>query len=152
MREYSSPLTIELPAGGNLTDDVTARATTSPDAVAFSVRTATGWTDVTAAEFHERLRSQAALPTTSQPTPQAFLDTFSLAFEEGEAVVGVIVGSTLSGTLGSAEAAAALSFACAIVVAQRTKTNERMRQVMAVLMAWHVPVCAGAATTVARRR
>jgi DegV family protein with EDD domain len=62
--------------------------------------------DITATEFHERLRSQVALPTTSQPTPQAFLDTFSLAFEEGEAVVGVLVGSTLSGTLGSAEAAA----------------------------------------------
>jgi DegV family protein with EDD domain len=62
--------------------------------------------DITAGDFHERLRSQAALPTTSQPTPQAFLDTFSLAFEEGEAVVGVLVGSTLSGTLGSAEAAA----------------------------------------------
>jgi DegV family protein with EDD domain len=62
--------------------------------------------DITATEFHERLRSQDALPTTSQPTPQAFLDTFSLAFEEGEAVVGVLVGSTLSGTLGSAEAAA----------------------------------------------
>jgi DegV family protein with EDD domain len=62
--------------------------------------------DITAAEFHERLRSQGALPTTSQPTPQAFLDTFALAFEEGETVVGVLVGSTLSGTLGSAEAAA----------------------------------------------
>ena len=61
--------------------------------------------DITASEFHERLRSQAALPTTSQPTPQAFLDTVSLAFEEGEAVVGVLVGSALSGTLGSAEAA-----------------------------------------------
>jgi len=62
--------------------------------------------DITAEEFHERLRSQGALPTTSQPTPQAFLDTYSLAFEEGEAVVGVLVGSTLSGTLRSAEAAA----------------------------------------------
>jgi DegV family protein with EDD domain len=62
--------------------------------------------DITAEEFHERLRSQAALPTTSQPTPQAFLDTFGLAFEEGESVVGVLVGSGLSGTLGSAEAAA----------------------------------------------
>jgi DegV family protein with EDD domain len=62
--------------------------------------------DITATEFHERLRSQAALPTTSQPTPQAFLDTMSLAFEEGEAVVGVLVGSALSGTLTSAEAAA----------------------------------------------
>lgn len=65
--------------------------------------------DITATEFHERLRSQAALPTTSQPSPQAFLDTYARAFEEGEVVVGVMVSSTLSGTLRSAEAAAGRS-------------------------------------------
>ncbi|MGE0160298.1 MAG: DegV family protein [Gemmatimonadales bacterium] len=63
--------------------------------------------ELTAVDFHERMRSQGALPTTSQPSPQAFLDAISLALEEGEAVVGVLVSSTLSGTLGSAEAAAA---------------------------------------------
>jgi DegV family protein with EDD domain len=65
--------------------------------------------DISAEEFHERLRGQSALPTTSQPSPQAFLDAFARALEEGEAVVGVMVGSTLSGTLRSAEAAAARS-------------------------------------------
>jgi DegV family protein with EDD domain len=63
--------------------------------------------DITAEDFHERLRGQGVLPTTSQPSPQAFLDAFARAFEEGEVVVGVMVGSTLSGTLRSAEAAAA---------------------------------------------
>lgn len=63
--------------------------------------------DITAEEFHERLRGQGVLPTTSQPSPQAFIDTYARAFEEGEVVVGVMVGSTLSGTLRSAEAAAA---------------------------------------------
>ena len=69
MREYSSPLTVELPTGGNLTDDVTTRAATSPDAVAFSVRTGRDWTDVT---FEVRrgatetaARSGAALCTSS---------------------------------------------------------------------------------------
>lgn len=65
--------------------------------------------DLTASEFHERLRTQGALPTTSQPSPQAFLDVYARAFEEGEIVVGVMVSSTLSGTLRSAEAAAARS-------------------------------------------
>ncbi len=65
--------------------------------------------DITATEFHERLRTQGALPTTSQPSPQAFLDAYARAFEEGEVVVGVMVSSTLSGTLRSAEAAAARS-------------------------------------------
>ena len=59
MREYSTPLTVELPTGGNLTDDVTTRAATSPDAVAFSVRTGRDWTDVTAAEFHDQVRRVA---------------------------------------------------------------------------------------------
>jgi hypothetical protein len=63
--------------------------------------------DITASEFHERLRKQGALPTTSQPSPQAFLDAYARAFEEGEQVIAVMVGSTLSGTLRSAEAAAA---------------------------------------------
>ena len=65
--------------------------------------------DISAEDFHERLRDQGALPTTSQPSPQTFLDTFARALEEGEAVVGVMVGSTLSGTLRSAEAAASRS-------------------------------------------
>jgi DegV family protein with EDD domain len=63
--------------------------------------------DIAAAEFHERLRRADVLPTTSQPAPAAFLDTYARAFEEGEAIVAVLAGSTLTGTLRSAEAAAA---------------------------------------------
>jgi DegV family protein with EDD domain len=63
--------------------------------------------DITATEFHERLAAAAALPTTSQPSPGAFLDAFGRAAEEGEAVVGVFTASTLSGTFGAAEVAAA---------------------------------------------
>jgi DegV family protein with EDD domain len=62
--------------------------------------------DITATEFHERLTTEAELPTTSQPTPGAFLDAFGQAAEEGEAVVGVFTASTLSGTFGAAEVAA----------------------------------------------
>jgi DegV family protein with EDD domain len=62
--------------------------------------------DITATEFHERLRSGGELPTTSQPAPAAFIETYQRALEEGEAVVGISVSSTLSGTLQAAEAAA----------------------------------------------
>jgi DegV family protein with EDD domain len=62
--------------------------------------------DVSATEFHELLAKESPLPTTSQPAPADFLDTFRRAAEEGEAIVGVLVGSSLSGTLGSAQAAA----------------------------------------------
>ena len=60
MREYSSPLNVEIPATGNLTDDVVRNAAEAPDAVAFSRRpTATSWEDVTAAEFLHEVRAVA---------------------------------------------------------------------------------------------
>lgn len=62
--------------------------------------------DITAGEFHERLRGGGELPTTSQPTPADFIENFERALEEGETVVGVLAGSTLSGTFQAAEAAA----------------------------------------------
>jgi DegV family protein with EDD domain len=62
--------------------------------------------DITAAEFHERIRSGGELPTTSQPAPADFIATFEEALEEGEAVVAVMVSSTLSGTFQAAESAA----------------------------------------------
>ena len=62
--------------------------------------------DITATEFHKRLAEESPVPTTSQPPPAAFLETFARAAEDGEAILGVILGSSLSGTLGSAQAAA----------------------------------------------
>ncbi len=64
--------------------------------------------DVTAGAFHRRLRDEAAvLPTTSQPAPADFLETYARAAEDGEEVLGVLLGSSLSGTFGAAQAAAA---------------------------------------------
>ena len=51
MREFSTPLTVDVPQTGNLTDDVVRNAAEAPEAVVFSRRTAEGWADVTAAEF-----------------------------------------------------------------------------------------------------
>jgi len=63
--------------------------------------------DISAEEFQRRLRDEPdALPTTSQPSPADFLDTFNRAAEDGEQVLAVVLGSSLSGTFGSAEAAA----------------------------------------------
>jgi hypothetical protein len=61
--------------------------------------------DISAEEFAERLKA-GAHPGTSQPTPAAFLEAYKRASEEGEAVVGVIFSSGLSGTFASAQAAA----------------------------------------------
>lgn len=62
--------------------------------------------DITAQEFHQNLSDGEDLPTTSQPPPGAFLEAYKRAAEEAEEVVGVFLGSNLSGTLKSAEAAA----------------------------------------------
>ncbi len=56
MREYSTPLSTQIPRTGNLTDDVVANAQEHPDAVLFRVRRGVGqersWHDVPAARFH----------------------------------------------------------------------------------------------------
>lgn len=62
--------------------------------------------DINATEFHRMLAESERLPTTSQPTPAAILEGFRAASEEGEAVVGVFLSSTLSGTFQAAEVAA----------------------------------------------
>ena len=51
MREYSTPLTTEIPATGNLTDDVVTNAREAGSQVVFSRRVSGEWRDVTAAEF-----------------------------------------------------------------------------------------------------
>ena len=61
--------------------------------------------DIDAETFVNRLRA-GEHPTTSQPSPAAFLDCFARAAQDGENVLGVILGSALSGTFASAEAAA----------------------------------------------
>lgn len=60
--------------------------------------------DISAEEFVEKLKA-GAHPSTSQPAPAAFLETFRRASEEGEAVIAVLLSSGLSGTFASAQAA-----------------------------------------------
>jgi DegV family protein with EDD domain len=56
-------------------------------------------------EFYRRLRHSRELPTTSQPAPAEFAAAFRSAQEEAAEVVAVLLGSALSGTFGSAQAA-----------------------------------------------
>lgn len=60
MREFSTPLTVDIPKTGNLTDDVVANARERGDLVQFSRKGADGaWSDVTAAEFHDQVKTVA---------------------------------------------------------------------------------------------
>lgn len=49
-------------------------------------------------EFYRKLRDTRTLPTTSQPTPGDFVRVFRSAGEEADAVVAILLSSTLSGT------------------------------------------------------
>lgn len=64
--------------------------------------------DIDADTFVRRLRG-GEHPTTSQPAPKSFLTAYEAAAADGETVLAVILGSTLSGTFASAEAAAKLA-------------------------------------------
>ncbi|HEY3014944.1 MAG TPA: AMP-dependent synthetase/ligase [Nocardioides sp.] len=59
MREFSTPMTIEIPQSGNLTDDVVTNARDHADTVVFSRTSGSGWEDVTAAEFLAEVKAVA---------------------------------------------------------------------------------------------
>ena len=52
--------------------------------------------------FYKKLESSNILPTTSQPTPDAFAKAFKAAINDGYQVVAITVASKLSGTYQSA--------------------------------------------------
>jgi uncharacterized protein len=61
--------------------------------------------ELTSAEFFERLRAGLDA-TTSQPTPQAFSDSYADAARAADHVIAVVVSRALSGTCANAESAA----------------------------------------------
>ena len=56
MREYSAPLTVDIPESGNLTDDIVRNATEAADKVCLSRRHGADWVPVTASEFLDQVR------------------------------------------------------------------------------------------------
>jgi DegV family protein with EDD domain len=58
--------------------------------------------DVEPDEYYELLRKSSAFPTTSQPTPQDFVNAYSPLVEKGEPILSVHLSSKLSGTFQSA--------------------------------------------------
>lgn len=62
--------------------------------------------DMTPDEFYARLVKCDQLPTTSQPSPQDFMDRFEEAKAVGDEVVAILISGLLSGTYQSARIAA----------------------------------------------
>src|SRR4030042_3172503 len=58
--------------------------------------------DVEPDEYYPLLRTSKAFPTTSQPSPQDFIDAFTPFTEKGKPVLSIHISSKLSGTYQSA--------------------------------------------------
>lgn len=61
---------------------------------------------ITHGQFYEKLVESDVLPTTSQPTPDAFAQAYQAAVDAGQDVVVLTIASKLSGTFQSASIAA----------------------------------------------
>ncbi len=64
--------------------------------------------DITPAEFYKRMEERKSIPTTSQPSIQDFLQGYESLADETDGIVVPLISSGISGTVASAQAAAAL--------------------------------------------
>lgn len=65
--------------------------------------------DLSAEDFFEMLAKAETLPTTSQPSPDVFLQHFNAARDAGDSVICITIAGALSGTYQSAQIAKAES-------------------------------------------
>ena len=58
--------------------------------------------DITPDQFYTRLQTEKVMPSTSQPSPEAFKILYKQLLDEGYDILGITISSKLSGTLDSA--------------------------------------------------
>lgn len=63
--------------------------------------------DIQPSEFYQRLKNSKTLPTSSQPSVKEFGDFYQMLVPDSDEIVNVLVSSQISGTIASAQAAAA---------------------------------------------
>lgn len=73
-----------------------------PVSVTFGTQTYRDGIDLDADQFYRLLRDSERLPTTSQPTPADFVQTYSSLSEQAEAIVSIHISHKMSATLDSA--------------------------------------------------
>ncbi len=83
--------------------------TVVPLTLHFDGRSLLDGVDITAAEFYRKLPSATTHPTTSQPSPGRFADTYKELLKNHDAVVSIHISAKLSGTFESARQAADLT-------------------------------------------
>lgn len=76
--------------------------------------------DVSSEQFYELLQTGDVMPTTSQPSPQDFIDVYAPIVDAGDEIISIHLSSELSGTYNSAmQATASLEGAPIAVVDTR---------------------------------
>ncbi len=58
--------------------------------------------DIQPADFYQRLKHTKVMPTTSQPSPAAFIKVYQKLLDEGYSILSVHISAALSGTVDSA--------------------------------------------------
>ncbi|MDD4923777.1 MAG: DegV family protein [Dehalococcoidales bacterium] len=76
--------------------------TVVPVYVQFGNKTYRDRIDITESEFYERLLHFPVHPTTSQPSPQDFVDVYKNLSKDADAIISIHIASKLSGTVNSA--------------------------------------------------
>ncbi len=70
--------------------------------VHFHNQTYRDWVDIQPKEFYKQLRVAETLPTTSQPSPADFIETYKRIAEPGDTILSLHLAAKLSGTYQSA--------------------------------------------------
>ena len=91
----------------DITPEIRKRLTTVPLTVHFGEQEFVDGVTITHKQFYEKLVESDVMPTTSQPSPEAFAQVFRQVEADGAQAVVLTVSSKLSGTCQSATIAAA---------------------------------------------
>jgi DegV family protein with EDD domain len=83
--------------------------TVVPLTLNFEGRSLLDGVDISPSEFYRRLPNATTHPTTSQPSPGRFAETYTKLLKDHEAVVSIHISEKLSGTLDSARQAAEMT-------------------------------------------
>ena len=95
-----------LDSSADLRSSLRNRFPTVPLSLSFGDTVYKDGVDLTRQEFYERLVESDVLPTTSQPSPEAFSEAFQNAADRGDQAVVLTLSSQISGTYQSARIAA----------------------------------------------
>jgi len=61
--------------------------------------------EITIEDFYKKLKTAESLPTTTQPTPRDFVETYTSLLKDHDSIISIHISKKMSGTINSAELA-----------------------------------------------